>query len=268
MNTSKYAYISVDEVIAKFLADTQYRDSDFFNDADFENWIWEAESLIGSTQTYIRKEKTIEVNNFRAILPCDVYKVIQLVDACNGNPLYYNGSTFIFRHRFDRSSEQNTLSRQQGRNVFSINGWDIDTDIHTGHLLISYYAFPSDDKGRPMVKNTIEHMEAIVCYLKLKLTAVKLWQAPTEMWLKLEGKYKRDWLIAIGRARGQDNMPDLSEMQYMAEIRNRMITRVDGFQTRMLSLNQNDAYNVNAGGRNERGVASIYVPSNPAPDAR
>jgi hypothetical protein len=71
-------YISVEELIAKYLRDVQHVSSDKFDEAHIIEWIGEAEELIGGLSWLRRMIVKLPVINYQVLLPCDFYHIIGL----------------------------------------------------------------------------------------------------------------------------------------------------------------------------------------------
>lgn len=69
-------YITVEELISKYLRDMQHVSQDKFDESDIIEWIGEAEEYIGSFNWFKRNEVILPIENFQARLPCDFFEII------------------------------------------------------------------------------------------------------------------------------------------------------------------------------------------------
>lgn len=110
--------------------------------------------LVGMPEVFETKETTLEVNKYKAELPCDFFELIQVkyTDNCRTN--YLKKSVSSFKDKCENSY------------TYRIEGGVLWTSIESGNIDISYRAIKLDDNGFPMLPNDIYFIKALELYIK------------------------------------------------------------------------------------------------------
>lgn len=221
-----------------------------------EEWVFEAEVLIGSNESYLRKECELDVENYRAALPKDFYKLIAVkkgdqyfeytgrdfklfnkgagttgfagIPSNTPPPVDNQGGTTEF---IESNQSSNLADRRSNDSLHNLNNPVINNlpkfyladgylnvTMPDGNIGVAYRAYPLDSEGVPMVHPN--HAEAVTAYL-----IYKYFQAE---WIKgkisqgVFGELKNRWLELCRNARGRDNMPSRREMDHIGYIWNNL----------------------------------------------
>lgn len=95
--------------------------------------------------------------------------------------------------------------------TYKINENYIFTNFSEGFIYMSYYAFPVDDEGYPLIPEDQKYKEAVKAYVRMKID-YKLWR---------KGKLGRDvyadsqqqWAWRVGQAQNQARIPTIGGME-------------------------------------------------------
>lgn len=230
MKTKKQGRIGVKTIISNVIRDLQLQDVARVWDY-FIEWAYEAEVLIGSYDTFIRKECEIEFRNNRAKLPSDFYQFISL-KVGNQFPEVTNRDFRLFNqdspYLAQRSNFSYNLDATQMGAAYSFDGsaassfkMTIDNNyVHMSSIAdgdkggLAYTAFDLDDEGYPYIKDG--HQMAVTAYIiwmykKADYTKGKI---PHHVYKELENR----WVWLCGQARGDDEMPDPKQLEYIASM--------------------------------------------------
>jgi hypothetical protein len=227
--------IKVRTIIANVIRDAQLKNVNHLIDSMIE-WAYEAESLIGSYDTFVRKECIIKFRNYKAKLPNDLYQFIalkvsgQFPEVTNRDFRYFHknsphlattGTEFSSLDLNQISAAVNTDGTQITTPKFTIeNGWvhvsGIAKDATEG---ISYMAFDLDDEGFPLIKDG--HEKAVVAYILWKLTVAPLIRG--EVNAGVHDRLENRWYFLCGQARGEDEMPNAKQLEYIASIYHQLL---------------------------------------------
>ena len=201
-----YKSVSSKSVIAKVYRDLQLKENDRW--IDMIEWIGEALNHIGAYSQLEKKELAgVSVSNYRAILPCDLYNIIQI--SKSGKPLQYLSGSFDATFHCKSSSNLHSQSKYG----YTINGNYINTNFTDDTIDLAYTAFQTDDDGFPMVPDEISYKEAMVRYIVMKLKYPDYINNREGM---TEGKYNKieeDWHFYCKQAAGKAMMPSLDQME-------------------------------------------------------
>lgn len=214
--------ISVKTIIANVIRDAQLSNVNHLIDSMIE-WAYEAETLIGSYDTFVRKECEIEFNNYKARIPSDLYQFISL--KINNNfpevtnrdyRLFYKDSPHLASQGMQQHSLEATRTTEINITKFSIeNGWihlsGADERTIGG---IAYLAFDLDEEGYPLVKDG--HEKAVVAYIMWKLNVAPFIRG--EIAAGVHDRLEQRWYYLCGQTRGDDEMPDAKQLEYIASL--------------------------------------------------
>ena len=227
--------ISVKTIIAGVIRDAQVQDVGSIIDSMIE-WAYEAETLIGSYDTFVHKECELEIKNNRAKLPGDMYQFIsfkvdgKFPEVTNRDfRLFYKDSP----HLATASPEHHALDLLNLGSAFRTDGTEIRTikmSIDNGYIHVSgiqeattgglaYMAFDLDEEGYPLIKDG--HEKAVIAYImwKMKTADYINGKLSAHVYQTLE----RRWYWLCGQARGDDEMPDPKQLDYIASLYHQLL---------------------------------------------
>jgi hypothetical protein len=228
--------INVKTIIANVIRDAQLKNVNSLIDSMIE-WAYEAETFIGSYDTFVKKECEIEFRNYRARIPKDLYQFIalkvngQFPEVTNRDfRLFYKDSPHLARPGVTQSNHLDLARVDQAYFAETTSQTGMKFAIENQHIHLSggemplkaglaYLAFDLDEEGYPYIKDG--HEKAVVAYI--------LWKMKTADWLngKLnQGVYDRlenRWYMLCGQARGDDEMPDSKELEYIANMYHQLL---------------------------------------------
>ena len=115
--------------------------------------------IVGVPNMFLEKTVIIEVNNYRAMLPCDYYKVIQIRKP--GGPTFRYSSD-----SFHMSEYKDFNNRPISDLTYKIQGNIIYTSIEKGEIEIAYKAIAVDDEGYPLLPDNSSFTRALGLYIK------------------------------------------------------------------------------------------------------
>jgi hypothetical protein len=220
--------IKVKTIIANVIRDAQLRNVNHLIDSMIE-WAYEAETLIGSYDTFIRKECEITFKNYKAKLPSDLYQFIAL--KVNGRfpevtnrdfRLFYKDSPHLAsgsaeRHDFNlinMGSATRTMKFTLEDGWIHISG--VDSGVKGG---IAYMAFDLDSEGFPLIKDG--HEKAVTAYIMWKMNVAPFIRG--ELAAGVHDRLEQRWYYLCGQARGDDEMPDSKQLEYIASLYHQLL---------------------------------------------
>lgn len=211
--------VNAKRIVANVIRDLDLEGGDYRFDAMLE-WALEAALLIGTRDTFIRKECEIDIANHKALLPKDFYKLISVksgdgyLETTNRDFIYfYKDSLHLATGKTD------TVTPQKAVTKFYIDGSYINFTSKTGTVGLSYFSFPVDDEGMPLIKESLEIAATayvIYAYVRSKYFGGKL---PNHVYREA----KRRWEELCANARGKDAMPNRRELDYIGAIMNNLL---------------------------------------------
>lgn len=205
-------YTSIERVVENVIRDTGFTDE--INFPDMVEWAFIAMELIGITNCYIQKVTDgnterghyppIEIIDYRAELPCDFHKLISLREYFSHIPMIQDSGTFL-------QSSNNPVAGMNTNITYTINNNFVFTNIETGYIEVSYWAFPTDEGGMPMIPDDVMYIRAVEAYLTERM-ARKLWiqgKLADNVYRSME----QDWLFYVNSPRTKAALPSYDQAE-------------------------------------------------------
>ena len=219
-----HGYLSINNVISKL-----YRDLDIneeINESHLIEWCAEALDKIGSYAQYEEIKDCIKLENGKAKLPVNFYKLKDI--AYNNVPLSWASLSLLSMY----SCEGSNIPQCCTSNNFYIQGCYIITDIEIDQsesnqsLNIVYLGVPVDENGYPLIPDDVYFMEACAKYVTYMLD-YREWRKGN-IADKIIQKSEQDWLFYVNSARGSANMPDTAKLEGLKNLWVRLIPSING----------------------------------------
>lgn len=177
--------------------------------------------VIGMAPIFTEKTAELEIENYRAALPCDYHEMIQVRtnhEKCGhsvGKVFRYSTDNF---HMSDNKHEQADLT-------YKIQGRVIYTSIKEGTIEIAYRAIAVDDEGYPLIPDKSPFINALELYIKKKCFTIlfdlgKINQA-------VLANVQQEYAWAVGQAQSDLIRPSIDEMQSITNSLNTLIPRAN-----------------------------------------
>ena len=176
MNNGKY--VDMDFILGKVYRDNGYDLELQYSDAI--EWVAESIDLIGAVLQFEQKVTNgvdgmptpVEIHGYRGELPCDFHQGLAARDWERNIPLRYNTDAFSLGYidpNFKHPSPT-TMATYGLRDGF------IFTSFEEGLVELSYWAFPTDEKGMPKIPDNTKVIEAVCAYIRMKID-YRLWRS-------------------------------------------------------------------------------------------
>ena len=245
-------YISIKPIIERLYSDNGYEHDLPFG--DILEWTADAVNLIGYPGTYIKKIKghkdysPFDITKFRAQLPCDFHILHQI--AVDGFPVYpsndsfhhlmdgdccgidalgtVNGDKFVDNFGNVFNTDLGTKYRNAPITYTLNNNW-LTLSVEKGKVCMSYWAFPTDDEGLPLIPDDVSWKEFIRRYLAYKLDYIE-WRKGI-LPDKVYEDSKQEYMWYAGQATNKAKGLDLSEMESLKNQILRLRPIVDEYNT-------------------------------------
>ncbi len=146
-------------------------------------------ALHGYPQLYQDKIDTVEIRDFRGLLPCDLISIVQVKDLGTGICLRSMTDTFApgMRPKPDERYQPKDLTnnispigeyippmrKDMDEPSFKTQGRVIFTSFPDGEVEIAYKAIPVDEDGFPLLIDNETYLNALEAYIKVKVFTVK-----------------------------------------------------------------------------------------------
>lgn len=199
-------YISIKHVLDKVLRHPLMQDLSLETAVDYAV---DFMRIVGVPRMFTEKVETIKVNKYRALLPCDYYKVIQ-VRTKDGKALTYSTDSFYMNGKTNSSS-------------YKIQGNIIYTSIEDGELEFAYLAIDTDEDGYPLLPDNSSFTRALELYIKKQWFTIlfDLGKINQQIYANTQQEYA--W--AVGDCQTEFNRLSLDQMEAFSNSWRTMIMR-------------------------------------------
>lgn len=211
----------------------------------------------GYPKLYNDKIDTVEINDFRGVLPCDLILINQVKDMLTGVCLRAMTDNFTPglrkkpvpapKHPTDyQNNAREQLKKQHDwlyippaikyteEPAFKTQGRIIFTSFPKGCVEISYKAIPVDEHGYPLLIDDETYLAALEAYIKVKVFTVKFDTGKINANVLQHAEQEYAWLA--GQLQSEMTIPSISEMESITRMLNTMIPKVREFDNGFKNL--------------------------------
>lgn len=175
-------------------------------------------SLHGYPRLYKDAEETVDIKDYKGLLPCDLISIVQVKDKKTGKCLRAMTDTFTPRERKEREVEELSF-KTQGRVIY--------TSFPEGEVEIAYKAIPVDGEGYPLLIDNETYLNALEAYIKVKAFTVKYDTGQIQSGVLSNAQTDYAW--AARQLQQEFTMPSMNEMESITRMWNTMIKPVAHF---------------------------------------
>lgn len=170
--------------------------------------------IVGTPQSFLEKTEKIEIREYKGILPCDYYQMIQVrvIDA--------DKRMGAFRYSTD-SFHMSSIKPKHGGLTYKIQGSCIITSIREGQIEIAYMAMPLDSEGYPLIPDNSSYSRALELYIKLQwfTTLFDTGKINSQVLVNTQQQYA--W--AVGQAQTDMVRPTIDQMESITAAWNKLL---------------------------------------------
>lgn len=207
-------------------------------------------SLHGYPVLYKDKIDTVEIRDFRGLLPCDLISIVQVRDLDTDVCLRSMTDTFTpgMRPKLDERHHPKDLinnvspvgeyippmRKDMDEPSFKTQGRVIFTSFPDGEVEIAYKAIPVDEDGFPLLIDNETYLNALEAYIKVKVFTVKYDTGKVQAGVLSNAQTDYAWASHL--LQSEMTMPAVSEMESLTRYLSTMIKPVTSFDTGFKSL--------------------------------
>lgn len=221
-------YVSLETIVERV-----HRDYGFTVDTDWVDiaeWIGSVIDLINAPMQYFERitdgtdKPYIDIVNGRGELPCDLIRIVQ-TQTCEGVPMRYSTDSF---HRRMHSAQCPDLICSSDI-TYKVNDNYIFPNFSTGKITMAYMAFPTDERGYPMVPDDEKFKQAATAYVGERIAFKLLMRGKLDMQRYELLNKERLWYI--GAAHNKALIPDRDKTRSIANQFRRIVSFEDEHAT-------------------------------------
>lgn len=156
--------------------------------------------IFGMPKLYQDKEIELHIEDFRALMPCDLITINQVKDCHTKKCL--RSMTDTFNPHKDGDANELTF-KTQGRVIF--------TSFRQGDVLISYKAIPIDEDGYPLLIDNAVFLKALELYIKKEVFTILFDMGKVSQQVLQNTQQQYAW--TAGQLHSEFTIPSISEME-------------------------------------------------------
>lgn len=170
--------------------------------------------IVGTPPSFLEKVAKIDINDYRGILPCDYYQVIQvrIIDK--------DKRMGAFRYSTD-SFHMSNIKPEHGGLTYKIQGTCIFTSIEKGQIEMAYMAIPLDDEGYPLIPDNSSYSRALELYIKLQRFTILFDEGKINPQVLSNTQQQYAW--AVGQAQTDLIRPTIDQMEAISNMWNKLL---------------------------------------------
>lgn len=171
--------------------------------------------IVGAPPSFIEKTALVEIDNYRGVLPCDFYEVIQVRTAAphNDHPHTFRETTDSF-HLSPNKPKWSDLT-------YKIQGTCIFTSIEKGMIEIAYQAIGLDAEGYPLIPDNGSYSKALELYIKVQYFTTLFEQGKLSFQVLEKTEQQYNWYV--GQAQTDLIRPNLDQMEAISNMWNKLL---------------------------------------------
>lgn len=187
--------------------------------------------IVGIPSAFEEKFETLEIETYRAKLPCDFAEDIQVVIT---SPRHSRGITATDATDTFHNNYSQMRGRQTTGVTYKIKNGYIFTSEERGCLTLSYRAIATDEEGYPLIPSDRAFLKALELYIKKQYYTI-LWEESKLEDKKLEN-VKQEYAWAVGQCETSMRRLTLSKAEALFNSLRTLIPRDNEFSHRFANI--------------------------------
>lgn len=211
---SEFNYISIREILSRILRHPLLEDTTL---EEALQYTLDFIHAVGIPYIYTDKETTLKIENYRALLPCDLIAI---------NQVYHEDSKKCIRSMTDTFINNNN---DKGENTFKTQGTVIYTSFKEGTIKISYKAIPIDDEEIPMIPDNPIFLKALELYIKKERFTVLFDLGKIN--INILQNTQQEYAFKVGQCISEFTIPSISEMESITRMFTTLVANTTHFDS-------------------------------------
>ena len=175
--------------------------------------------IVGVPRIFEDRFKTLEVKDYRAVLPCDLLDIIQVKEHCSAYALRATTDTFYQDDRGPAPYEY----------TFKVQGDILYTNMKEGALDIAYKAIVTDEEGYPMIPDDSTFIRALEQYIKKQWFTILFDMGRIQPAVLQNAQ--QEYAFYVAQTQNKLVMPTLSEMESLSNMWTSLLHKTNEFKT-------------------------------------
>lgn len=209
-------YVNIKEIVSRVLRHPLLKD---FGLEQAVQYVADFIDIFGLPNMMVDKEATVEIKDYRGVLPCDCAAINQVKDYKTGICYRAMQDTFMPNDKSYGCQREELAFKTQGNIIF--------TSRKFGKILISYKAIPVDKDGYPLLIDNGIYLKTLELYIKKELFLV-LFETGKVSSAVIQN-VQQDYAFKAGQLQKEFTTPSVSEMESFARNWISLLPRINNF---------------------------------------
>lgn len=199
----EYNYISIKEILNRVLRHP------LLSDVDLDNVIYHTLDffrIFGIPKMYMDKEITIDIKDYRGLLPCDLIKITQVK----------NTKTNLCMRSMTDNFNPGEPEGEYIEDTFKTQGTVIYTSFKEGKINISYKSLPVDENGYPLLIDNEVFLKGLELYIKKEEFSILFDLGKISIQVLNNAQQQYSWVA--GQIQSEFLIPSVSEMESISRM--------------------------------------------------
>lgn len=198
-------YIKIDEILSRLLRHPLLEN---ITKEDVIYYLVDFINICGYYPLYQHREDSIDIKDYRGMLPCNVISIDMVKDLKTGLCLRSMTDTFDSREiHYDKCCN----SIPYGDFTWKLQGDIIYTSFKCGKIMVSYTTLETDEDGFPLLIDNSNFLKAFELYVKKNIFTVLFDEGKINM--NVLNHTEQEYAFSAGQLRSEMTIPDMSEME-------------------------------------------------------
>lgn len=194
--------------------------------------------IMGLPNILMDKIETIEIKEYRGVLPCGLVSIHQVRESKSGLPLIAMSDNF---NGISTGGTDNPNRVNSAGNTFKTQGRIIHSSIKSGSVDISFTQMLLDEDGFPLIPDNSIFLKALETYIKKEWFTILFDLSKISQ--QVLHNTQQEYAFLAGQCHNEFIIPSVSEMEAITNNLNQLIMRTNVFDTGFKHLGTKERFN-------------------------
>lgn len=214
---TEFNYTRLEELLSRVLRHPLMQDMSFESGIQYTIDFLQT---IGFPQLFIEKHNSLEIKEYRTILPEDLVQIIQVKDTKS--------------NKYLRSMSSSIYDSNKDSNTYKVQGNILYTSFKKGNIEIYYKAVPIDENGSPLIPDHPIFLKALELYIKKEWFTILFDMGKINQ--QILQNTQQEYAFKVAQCNNMFIIPSVSEMQTITKMLNNVLSNRKHFETGFKNL--------------------------------
>lgn len=230
-----YNYINIREALSRVLRHPLLQDITLEQAVQY---VIDFIAIFGLPKLYEDKEEVLHIEDFRALLPCNLISINQIKECKSGVCLRSMTDNFMPREHYNRDTDYKIPQELS----FKTQGQVLYVSFKTGDVSVSYKAIPVDKDGFPLLIDNPVFLKALEAYIKREAFTILFDMGKIAPAVLQNTQQQYAWLA--GQLQSEFTIPSISEMESIKNSWCTLLQRTNEFRNGFRNNGDQEYYKV------------------------